>query len=338
MKIYEDIVRFSLCKEKLALLFQNKFILIDGDKEDTIQIQNKFCNIYFGCNGEKIYFLDEIDKPIIFDVKSMSLEYFPYKNISISAISGQYLIFYDMDKNSNGVFDLIKNEILFENINKEDIGYDIICERVYSTLFRTLKSYNLFDGQLLWTTDLTLYTSFIDHYGKNLKGNINKIIGICNDIIWVSTTNNMLIGTDILTGKVCYEIKGLSKADRLIEFDNSIIDYEIKKIFTLYLDCLCEIECDTGEARFIDLTEEFKRHNTYPGASKQAYDGENIYFLDSLNQQGARVATFNIPSKTIIWKHLFENNPRLRLLEIQYSDDKLYVRDNYKTLHVFQKE
>ncbi|NBB32037.1 hypothetical protein [Cellulophaga sp. BC115SP] len=90
--------------------------------------------------------------------------------------------------NSFVITRLFKELPIWDLIRKNDFIY--FFEKRKITLF----SFSLLTGEYEWEVDLGAY------------GEIDKIIGVCNDILWIGVGSKMLIGIDIKYGKIIHII------------------------------------------------------------------------------------------------------------------------------------
>jgi hypothetical protein len=73
------------------------------------------------------------------------------------------------------------------------------------------------------------------------------------------------------------------------------------------------------------------RNQTFP------YDKQFIYFCD--DRQG-KIGVFDRDKKEVVWSYKLEmeKDGVAQILEMKYSNNRLYVLDRNNTLHIFEKE
>ena len=328
-----DKVRTFKVRDGHLLTIQNDILYMDGivmDQQVDPKMYEYIENQLIYIKGDKTIIGNQsIDQSILIDSINMEKKSAIFsKNFDVENLTMEYNIvnLIDLTKiNELGVKPFITNVIYS--------GGNMIL-----TINKTIISYPCHSNTIFWQADLSSLCEYVDIFNKHQLGNIEEIIGIHQGIIWVSITNNTLLGLNEHTGEIQFKIRELHGIDRLIDYKNAILDIRNNKILILFTNSYCKISCTTGVVDFFDLTDEYKQHDIFSCAIPRIFDGENIYFIDSANPRGEKVVMYNISSKKIIWKHIFENDPQLILQEVQYSDNRLYVRDNYKRLHVFHKE
>lgn len=225
---------------------------------------------------------------------------------------------------------------------KKDYSFADIYTTSHS-IFASLRNNNiivnidLLSGSLIWQQDLSVYCEYIDYDREYQKGKIENIIGLYNEILWLATSNYTILGLDKKNGEIRHLIKDLPNTKRDVSFSNAFLDADKGIIHNLTTTTYCSIDCLQGNIVDYDITEETKQNQATPSSAKTAYDGENIYFQDSYSNNEVKVGAFNVIDKKIVWKYVFSDKNIRTLLEVKYANNRLYVKDSNRTLHILEK-
>jgi hypothetical protein len=258
--------------------------------------------------------------------------------------------------NNEGVI-LFKNKEINENI-VQDYYYlnfktneEILLLKKYSGSFilnysentksiftsnNNLLSISLLSGEFDWELNLDEEISILQANG------IQKIVGIYNNVLWVSCTK-ALWGIDINTGiklyaytkptEIAYNSGGT--LDFFRGYDG-YIDEENKKIIGFEHETFYELDLTDLSLKYWILTSECNKIAVYaPHIGKKLYTGTYIYFIDNIN---GKIIIFNRITKNFDWIYSFPSESCTGILnDIQISKNKLYVLDTGGTLHIFKK-
>ncbi|NBB32049.1 hypothetical protein [Cellulophaga sp. BC115SP] len=218
---------------------------------------------------------------------------------------------------------------------KQGTGYFFTnYENNTKSIFRshnTLKSLSLLTGEYEWELDLGAY------------GEIDKIIGVCNEILWVGVGSKMLIGIDIKYGKIMHVIDKPSHfayqsgAFNYFRGHDGQIDEKAKKLVGFEFDTYYELDLVTMEFTYWIFREEAKAMKIEARyASQNIHTEDFIYFIDKLN---FKIGIFDRKNKTIKEAYVFPENSCTGFLnDLQVTNDKMYVLDTGGTLHILKKE
>jgi hypothetical protein len=216
-----------------------------------------------------------------------------------------------------------------------------LCSEVTKTLLRSL---SLLTGEYEWEVDLG-GRQYLNAANEPMEAEIQQIIGIWENQLLVSLSNQTLVGIDINKGTILWEkcpwsaYPSLSGglANPILEKD-SVFWYSYGAYFEFHLPSL------RGK-----LLKEYPHtdKSTPPFAIKQAVFTEKyIYFIASQKSVILNniVGVFNRETLQIDWQEELDilpkksSDPYNSLLQIQATEDKIYVLDSGGTLHIFERE
>jgi outer membrane protein assembly factor BamB len=334
----EQVGHFYLSSNEFFVSYKDELINMQTNLKYKFEKKSSIMDVFseehlFVCFSDGVTYL----------LENNSFVEFPYQVLT-EIKNGKYIVGIGYDSDSfmpiENVYDYNNKHFLFKE-SVRGMLYDFddvyICVKRLGINNINIVIYDL-NGDLLWQQDLSAYSSYTDSYNEYKKGEIQKIIGVYQGIIWVAVTNCTLLGLDEKTGEIRYKIRELPDTKELMTFEYGILDTQRGIIVNLLIDFYCEIDCTTGIVSYWILADKYNGNDVHAGGSAKVHDGENIYFLDSLNKNGSIVAIFHIPTKKIVWKYVFERELNMILLEIKYAGGRIYVRDNHNTLHIFEKE
>jgi hypothetical protein len=239
-----------------------------------------------------------------------------------------------------------KIQIIYQLPNRYIIGH---CVRKENTLFyqqdyTNLKSLSLLTGEYEWEVDLG-GRQYLNAANEPMEAEIQQIIGVWENQLLVSLSNQMLVGIDTNKGTILWEkcpwsvYPSLSGglANPILEKD-SVFWYSYGAYFEFHLPSL------RGK-----LLKEYPHTDKSmpPFAIKQAVFTEKyIYFIASQKSVILNniVGVFNRETLQIDWQEELDilpkksSDPYNSLLQIQATEDKIYVLDSGGTLHIFERE
>ena len=236
-----------------------------------------------------------------------------------------------------------KNRLL----NNKNIFLTEFLDDTLLTCLSTLSS------DFIWQLNLAkLFKPFINHQGLEIPYNIDRIIDVYNNQLLISCNNHLILSVDTNTGKLIHkwqeipninvgEIEGL-----IPDASSFVLDKNVGKLIGAIYKYYFEIDLETKEISYKDISEEFKKHNII---SIKNITGSPItethMYLTALTEQeiGAEVVgdylfTLNRKTLKIDWIYKFNNKGFLGANKPQISDNKLYQLDVNGTLHVFEKQ
>lgn len=234
-----------------------------------------------------------------------------------------------------------------------------------SKLINTTFSVFLSDEQLVyghtkigclerWQFDISEIGEFISPIG-NKPAEVEQLIGVYGQILWVYLGNGKLIGLDAQTGKLVHELNDTpernihggtmrpladgGKRERFIHF---YLDQTAGKLIGLSFNTYCEVDLklDSPSFEFWILKEQMPSWGLKEFAHNTAWDGHNSLFFFDANAHLWGV--FDITQRQIVWVSDPISIPCkadsfTQLREIQCGAGKVYVLDSSQTLHVFEK-
>jgi len=324
-------------KDVRGFAIQNNILYYLNSKEKLVANNQIVCDAYGIEMSKKALFsyqnIYDVETKIIFD--NGNIENTPY-SLNANAFNGINTIIYNKDFNDFekqvGVYDITNKEIKwFQNIQRFGNNIRVENNLYYKQSHTTLKSLSLLTGEYEWEVDLGAY------------GEIDKIIGVCNEILWVGVGSKMLIGIDIKYGKIMHIIDKPSHfayqsgAFNYFRGHDGQIDEKAKKIVGFEFDTYYELDLVTMEFTYWIFREEAKAMKIEARyATQNIHIGDYIYFIDKLN---AKIGIFDRQNKKIIEAYAFPENSCTGIInDLQVTDNKMYVLDTGGTLHIFEKE
>ena len=212
----------------------------------------------------------------------------------------------------------------------------IITNFAYFTSFKSIKSLSLLTGDYEWEINLE------EELSKYKLDKIEKIIGVYNDILWVSCSN-ALWGIDNITGRIEHtftkptQIMHQSGALDFFRGYDGYIDEEKGKLIGFEHETYFELDLVDLSFKYWIFTKECNEMFTFaPHIGKKCYTTTHIYFIDNIY---GKVILFNRATKKFDWIYTFAPESCTGILnDIQITNHKLYVLDTGGTLHIFEKQ
>lgn len=208
-------------------------------------------------------------------------------------------------------------------------------------------------GTPLWQYDIG---ERYDYYARNEQylesptefhqAEIRKIIGVYQEILWISLNTGRLIGLSVHNGAVVYDIAvpddyphrffAVAQYSHLVAGQGKIIglhahwywEIDLKNPIESYKLYILDDECtnhslDVDHLRFHCLV------------------GNELFFAqEEWAQEPSYVGIFDIQTKKITWTshELGEDNVFQGIKKVEYQSNRLYVLDKASCLHIFERE
>ncbi len=330
----------------------------------NFEISNK--NNLYSVTGDKarersVFFKEKkiIDKTRIYSLRSIN------KGTFINFKDGAFLYNEgeEIKRFNNKVFKgELNNGFVFENeINgishliyfKDEVG-DLDLGKSSSILFfaQTSAYKVIFDENLVLISLVRFDTenfmweySFVDlgcDFCDELR--VKRILGELNDELWVALNNHTVIALDVETGQLRKQLSSISdfKCDWLPSAIPAPEAMQIDKkrgcLVGLMWEFYWEINPDSGEITFYDLTEYFEEQKIRNDKPEYVLGDNHIYFI---SRHDSKLGALNLDTKKLDWIHGFEENENgaiPEILEIKGNDSLLGVLDRSHTLHIFESE
>lgn len=339
----QNISSFDVKNQKLVYLDNQKLfersIYVNGEKllieklasfyldENYIICSNWLPNVFLINNNEVI----------------LLLKNFSFSNVPIG--ENLFVVSEKVDENNykNFIYDLNKGEI----INELPIGIE--GWELYFENFGITSINGILEGidtnalKKIWSIDIEELGKYLNNWSEEVKGEVRKILGYFNKILWVSISNHTVLGVDPASGEIKYKIR------EILDFKSTWLPSAIPDSYGMHLDeksgkiigfrweFYWEIECETGRVSLIDLTDSFQKAEIRSDVAEFAMDENYIYFLQ---HKPGKLGVFDREQKALVWQYNFnfENGRERFPLEVKVDSGRVYVKDSIGTLHIFEKE
>lgn len=176
------------------------------------------------------------------------------------------------------------------------------------------------------------------------KTYIKKNIGIINNKLYLSFTDNSLMIIDIDKGEVLQHLGfsdgGKIKRDpinHLVTADflgGGFVDANIGYLFNLYNSVLYYFDANTEEIEQVDLSQELEGKNL-DGAIIKYYDDDIFAILDLLS---GGVGIIDRHTHKLVWHQtMYFEGKKVRPLELKISGNYMCITDSAEQLHIFER-
>lgn len=229
----------------------------------------------------------------------------------------------------------------------ELIGFRKMIDN-YTIDFRHFSRFDQYSGNEMWSFELTDFPCYYDPFNKELNTEVNKFIGIANNVLWVGLTNGTILLLEFETGKKIAIIQHPSyrfgkNFNIFPETGAMYVDRESGLVIGCNMYHYWEVSLTTYEVNHWDLTEHFEKENIYCSAGKSGefvFDSDFVYFM---GKDQCKVAALSRKNKNIVWEHKLVSDsdnrvmPRIMPMKIQLHNKRLFVQDSVKRLYVFDR-
>lgn len=325
---------------KLLLLKDNTVFLND------IEVYKSALEIhYLVIIGEYSYIVcaGEILQSVIFDQNGTQLinGYFGVQSIHLNSLY--------IRQNGIGKKISFKNELIWQLKERFFQPY-IHNDRFYC---KKDSYYDLFcidenTGQEMWQFSSTPKYDYkkeetIGEF-REKKNDISNIIVEYNGLLWIVLATGILIALDVETGQEKYVL--VKPVNYKGEYDYSYTRYAkfdslTNQLFGSYGNQYWELDLADPERTFLcyDLSQKMKEHEV-DSITYKSWDGKDrIFFGDTSDNN--KIGIFSRSQKTIIWSYAIEelkDDSWVSIRQVEYGAGRLYVRDKFNVLHIFEDE
>jgi hypothetical protein len=248
------------------------------------------------------------------------------------------------------IFDILENKIVKDLHLKDNIfGFHYTYKD--TIIYRTdeantiITAFDFITARPLWQFDLTTLGTYSDYNNEIQNYNVEKILGVHNERLYIGLSDSLILELDITTGDIKYKWHKLPK-----QFVKHPSDGFSARLFDLdtennQLICLAgrrydTIDLDTKTYNSIDITKELEQYDIVSIRHQGDFTNEHISAIahlknDTWFQDG--IVVFNRKTNKIDWFYKNEtfttgtDTPKL-------AGNKLYQLDNDRNLYVFEKE
>lgn len=220
-----------------------------------------------------------------------------------------------------------------------------------------ISAYDVPNNLLKWEFDLNYFGKSVNDWGEERDYEIEQFIGLYNSTLWLRISDfGGLIGLDSDTGELKYRLKvsdefiGTTKIKSIKDgkvpfynkFNLSLLD--TGKIIGLAIDIYYEVDLTLDEPKVIayGVDEEYQKFGiNNQDINRNSVIQENLLYFYNHNQH--IFAILNIETKKIIYVSDKIDVPDTQeawgqLKDLKVSEDKVYVLDSTRTLHIFEQE
>ncbi|WP_101688942.1 hypothetical protein [Dysgonomonas massiliensis] len=206
-------IKFIHLDDKTCIYFDGKLIyeyvfekrlcvfLFESDKDSNIT--------YLYLNENQMVIRYNSGEGEIYDFRSKYIETIPY-DVDKPCIVSDLIVVMDFDYDAmlyiSNLFNIKENELMFSEWLYENLFF--LDNYLFSKQDQSIKLFNL-EGTEIWQFSISDFPYYINHFGEERKPEIEQIIGIYNNILWVYASQNSFLGIDIVTGNLVYHIEDI---------------------------------------------------------------------------------------------------------------------------------
>ena len=349
---FKEGIIYSLLNDNL--LYDNTLLMEGIDGTSIYKISDSLIQVFDEEKG--CYYIDE-------NFNIIKSNYFLIVNEN-----SKYLIAWaNAVKISRGVYN--RSICLLENdlVNVKEIileeNYQYLKTYTNDVLITSSKDvilgYHIFPTNLLWEFPLASLGKGKDYStDEEFDYEVEQIVGIYNNILWVYIERGGFIGLDIQTGELKHRILGipkgnlLGKVDSYVDNEEFYIFYRAKFILDekkgiiigLIADRFFEIDLNKEKITpmLYGMWDKMEKMNLkkYGVNGNTSLQGDLLYFY---NDKELQFGILDINTKEIIYVSepiavVERDDSFTRLRDLKVSENKVYILDSNHTLHIFERE
>lgn len=282
--------------------------------------------------------------------KSSSSSEILKNNLSCSEVNKNAQIALIYKGRSGGVFNLETNELIWckEGLRGLKLmGTFAYVSNIYENDNCLLCRIDFQTGDVIWRVNVAELGKYLELGTKEQKlGYIHKILGVHEEIVWVSITNDTLLGLSVDTGEVLHSIRQTLSFD--FEFlgepripnSAAVILNKVQNVLQGFSrGFYWETNLTTLQTQVWNLRDYFKSIPLDDFSSRiEAFGANHIVFTCGLEYDA--IGLFNTQTRQVDWwQHLGENGPRrgVNVMTLKVVGDRIYTIDTTNTLRVFER-
>ena len=261
------------------------------------------------------------------------------QNLIIPIHSSDYLIAIIDTKLT--ILDSVNLEFI-STINTSEISFRYSYFE-HNKLFLTkeffLHSYSIKKGEKLWQFDLSQFGTYPFRSEGERPYEVERFIGVVDNILWIEISNYTLLALDINTGKLISLLDLNTKVPETTFLDSGFLLDETKnRIVWLARTALFHIDLQTLDVKFIKDFWNVDKPDRWSFRRKML-DGDKIYFAGIKGNESTwaeRIGVMNSETGDILWNVHLPDSKNLQTPQV--SENKLYVLGTSGNLYIFEKE
>lgn len=198
------------------------------------------------------------------------------------------------------------------------------------------------NGEVTWSYDTKYFNSWQDYDGSDIPTQVQKILGVYDDRLFISLTSGKILVLDVLTGEQVALLTNDKNKDQGYfngHFSKALeLDEKSSMLIQLFNDRYTTLNLKTYEVTE-SIIQEMSDQKLY-NMDNFVFDDEYIYFAEKYNK---KIGAFNRSTLKLDWLtslhqenlNNIQDEPYGRQLKLH--DNRLYVLDIQNTLHIFEK-
>ncbi len=242
---------------------------------------------------------------------------------------------------------LYKNEVLKWALNFKNGSKRLLTEKYFlTTSYLNNLELNAIDnenGDLIWSFDFLQFPTWLDYDGSEKPTELQKLLGVYEDGLYISLTSGKILVLDVITGKqVALLINDKNKDQGYFNGHFSKVlelDEKSGMLIQLFNDRFTTINLKTYEV--IERTVQEMSDQKLYNKDNFVFDDEYIYFTEKYNK---KIGAFNRSTLKLDWLTSLHQENLMNIQDEPYGrqlklhDNRLYVLDSHNTLHIFEKD
>lgn len=252
-----------------------------------------------------------------------------------------------------GIYDLKNDSIIF-NINQSLIGL-VEKDKIFTKNSVEIKCYSIELKDFIWHFSLSNLGRWYNEFDKKWEeGKVEHFVGVVNDILWVDITAHVLLGIDVHTGQIRYNLKETVPMNEFPEnypinipyYGKTTYDSKQHKLWGMYGFLYWEVDLQnlTPYIKLWYLGDEMMKYKAFlPNLPTCGINDTHVFFGVGSIGKTPQVCALNRETLKIDWRYDFSKEAENT--EIAFSptkqevtDNHLFVLDNKGTLHIFERE
>jgi len=204
-------------------------------------------------------------------------------------------------------------------------------DNLFGHLNSIVTKYNQQDGTKIWDVNLNKYGSYSIN-GESKKMDLQEFIGIHNDLSYIKAGTNLILGINLISGRIEYECK---YSEDYLVLDNLQIDKTKNCIFSIGPKHYIEFDLVNSSYELSDLTQQTAKHQIET-TRLGGWNRNHLYFWEGSTNN--KFGEFSREHKTITWSKTIEevDGKFPAIKSVKYGKGKIYINDYKNKLHIYE--
>jgi len=239
---------------------------------------------------------------------------------------------YDLLTPLNNIYNIKQNLLILPEWHKGRCC--VVNPYIYIYIYQQEISCINLSNSNCWQFSIAAFPNYISASFREQKADVQYIIGVYNNILWVHIGGFRLVGIDVETGKQAHYIENVVKGGE----QNNFLDTQNGVLKTLSFDYYAEFDLQTLQFRKQTIIE--SEENIKIRASNFYEGDKHLYFCGYRNNKFDKPNTFGIfdtEKASVVWYDKTKDDLGYFYNPLQANDKLLAILDDKHNLLIYDR-